>query len=357
MRSAGGRALELAAIAAILGLAALQIWQGPGDIWRELTVVAAACAGLTGVSAGELAAAWRAEPPPAPEAPEAALKEAMDRVLLWVRGYLEDNLNYRADLQGIDAGLAGVTDPARAREAIAALRAANQRMEIKSAQLTLELEAARNEIVSLRDIVEEVERLALLDALTQVGNRRFFDQNLRTDMATCRASGADLCLAIGDIDHFKAVNDKFGHVVGDHLLKSLAEVLTSGTKGRAKTARYGGEEFALLFPGVPFPEARRLVEALRRDLEAKRWVVGPSEQRLGVVTASFGLAKLAPGESAESFVRRADARLMRAKALGRNRVVADDGAAQPAAPAARARDEAADAPRLRRRVGELRTRR
>ena len=88
---------------------------------------------------------------------------------------------------------------------------------------------------------------------------------------------------------------------------------------------------------MPFPEARRLIETLRRDLEAKRWVVGPSEQPLGVVTASFGLAKLAPGESAESFVHRADARLMRAKALGRNRAIADDGVATPAASASRAK--------------------
>jgi diguanylate cyclase len=263
------------------------------------------------------------------------MKEAMDRVLLGIRGYLEDNLIYRADLEGIDQGLAAVTDPVRAREAIAALRAVNQRMESKSARLSDELEAAQREIASLRETVDEVERLALLDALTQVGNRRFFDRHIKADMAACRASGAHLCLAFADIDRFKVVNDKFGHVVGDHLLKSFAEMLTGGVKGRGKVVRYGGEEFALLFPGVPFPEARRIVENLRRDLEAKRWVVGPNELPLGVITASFGLAKLAPGESAESFVHRADSRMMRAKSLGRNRVVADDGAV--AAPAVAAR--------------------
>jgi diguanylate cyclase len=338
MRPAFARALELVAIAAVLGLAGVQIWQGLGDAARELIVVASACVGLMGVAAGELAAGGRSAPEAAAQAPpEAMLKEAMDQVLLGIRGYLEDHLIYRADLEGIDAGLAAVTDPATAREAIATLREANQRMETKSAELTQELEAARREIAALRETVDEVERLALLDALTEVGNRRFFDQNLQADMAACRASGADLCLALTDIDRFKAVNDRFGHVVGDHLLKTFAEMLVNGTKGRAKTARYGGEEFALLLPGVPFPEARRLVETLRRELEAKRWVVGPTEHPLGVVTASFGLAKLAPGESAESFVHRADSRLLRAKALGRNRVVADDAAGQPAAAPARAR--------------------
>jgi len=322
------RAGEVAVVVVILALAGLQIWQGLGDPAREFIAVAGACFGLMGVAAGEFVGGQAAEPtasPPSP--PEAMFKEAMDRVLTGVRGYLEDNLIYRDDLKGIDAGLANATDPARAREAIAELRAANRRMEERSAQLTEELEASRREIVALRENVDEVERLALLDPLTEVGNRRFFDTALKTDMATCASSGADLCLALADIDRFKSVNDRFGHIVGDHLLKSFAEMLTRAASGRAKTARHGGEEFALLFPGVPFPEGRRIVETLRHDLGTKRWVVGPREQPLGVVTASFGLAKLAPGKTAESFVHRTDARLMRAKTTGRNRVVADDSVA------------------------------
>lgn len=330
MRSALRRGLQFVAVAAILALAGLQIWQALGDPYRVGIAVAVACAALLGIAAGEWAASAPREAAPPAAPPEAILKDAMDRVLTGIRGYLEDNLIYRNDLKGIDAGLAKITDPVRAREAIADLRAANNRMESKSAQLTEELEVARREIVLLRETVDEVERLALLDSLTQVGNRRFFDQTLKADMAACMASGADLCLALADIDRFKTVNDRFGHVVGDHLLKSFAEMLMNGAKGRGKTARYGGEEFALVFPGVPFPEARRIVETLRRDLESKRWVVGPKEQPLGVVTASFGLAKLAPGESAESFIHRADSRLMRAKSAGRNRLVADDGAQQPA---------------------------
>jgi len=335
MRAPLTRAFETAAVAGILGLAAFQVWQGLGDPAREFFAILGACAGLIGIAAGEFAGARLAESaaaaPPAP--PEALLKDAMDRVLTGIRGYLEDNLIYRADLQGIDAGLATISDPVRAREMIADLRAANRRMEHNSTRLSEELESSRSEIAALRETVEEVERMALLDALTEVGNRRFFDRALKSDMASCAVSGADLCLALADIDRFKTVNDRFGHIVGDHLLKSFAEMLTNAARGRAKTARYGGEEFALLFPGVAFPEARRIVETLRRDLEAKRWVVGPREQPLGVVTASFGLAKLAPGETAESFINRADSRLMRAKQRGRNRVVADDSAA-PAAPRA-----------------------
>jgi diguanylate cyclase len=324
------RAAQFGAVLAIVGLAVFQIWPGIGDFAREVAGFGGACAGLMGIAAGEFAAAARVAPAPEPPpAPEAVLKEAMDRVLMGVRGYLEDNLIYKRDLEGIDAGLAHVTDPARAREAIADLRAANRRMEAKSGALNEELEAARREIASLRETVDEVERLALLDPLTQIGNRRFFDRTLQADIAACLASGADLCLALADVDRFKSVNDRFGHVVGDHLLKNFADVLRSGAHGRAKAARYGGEEFALIMPGVPFPEARRIVEGLRRELESKRWVFGPNEQPIGMVTASFGLAKLAPGESVESFVHRADSRLIKAKSLGRNRVVAEDGSPPP----------------------------
>ena len=127
MRAALLRGLELAAILAILGFAGLQIWLGLGDPVRDAIAVAGACVGLIGVAVGELAASEpraAAEPPP----PEALLKDAMDRVLSGVRSYLEESLIYGSDLEGIDAGLAAVTDPARAREAITALRLANRRM-------------------------------------------------------------------------------------------------------------------------------------------------------------------------------------------------------------------------------------
>ena len=316
--------LQLASVVAIPGLAALQIWQGLGDPERVVVAVAAACAGLMGVAAAEFSGGAFSES--AKSNSEELLKQVTDRILSGIRRYLEENLIYRADLKGIDAGLADVADPERAREAIGNLHAANRRIEEKSAALTNELEAARREIVTLRETADEAERLALLDALTQIGNRRFFDLALKQEMAACNETGADLSLALADIDRFKQINDKFGHVVGDHFLKSFAQLLTRGAGARVKVARYGGEEFALLFIGASLAEARRAVEALRRELEAKRWLVGQNEQPLGVVTASFGLAKLAPGESAESFIRRADARLMRAKALGRNRVVANDGA-------------------------------
>jgi diguanylate cyclase len=169
----------------------------------------------------------------------------------------------------------------------------------------------------------EVGKIAMIDALTGLGNRRFFDQTLQKEIERARETGAGLCLAMADLDRFKTVNDRFGHLVGDHLLKLFAGVLTTNLRGPDVPARYGGEEFALLFPGASLDDALRVVEKTRRDLESKRWVVGPKEEWLGAVTASFGIARLAFDEAAESFVQRADAKLFEAKAAGRNRVVVD----------------------------------
>jgi len=196
-------------------------------------------------------------------------------------------------------------------------------MQLKVLSMAKELEASQLQIVSLRNNVLEVGKIAMIDALTGLGNRRFFDQTLQKEIERARETGAGLCLALADLDRFKAVNDRFGHLVGDHLLKLFAGVLTVNLRGQDVPARYGGEEFALLFPGASLDEALRVVEKTRRDLESKRWVVGPKEERLGAVTASFGIARLAFDEAPESFVQRADAKLFEAKAAGRNRVAVD----------------------------------
>ena len=175
----------------------------------------------------------------------------------------------------------------------------------------------------------------MIDSLTELGNRRFFDQALRNEIARARADGADLCLAIADIDRFKSVNDRFGHVVGDHLLRLFADLLGQHIRGKGLAARYGGEEFALLFPNAGLDAATAALEKIRREPESKRWVVGAKEDRLGTITASFGLARLGPDETAEAFLARADAKLFEAKSAGRNRVVVERIGEAVATPAVR----------------------
>ena len=146
------------------------------------------------------------------------------------------------------------------------------------------------------------------DALTGLGNRRFFDEELEMSLK----SDPVVCLLMCDLDNFKGINDKFGHAVGDMVLKQFADILNAAARRDDLAARVGGEEFAMVMPNISPVEAGRLADHVRRQLEAKKWMVGGSVA-LGKVTASFGIARRRAGEAAIEFCKRADAALYRAK--------------------------------------------
>jgi len=122
-------------------------------------------------------------------------------------------------------------------------------------------------------------------------------------------------VALVDADHFKTVNDRFGHAVGDRVLQVLAGILRGSMRADDFAVRYGGEEVLLLLSDVPADTAAAICERLRREIETYDWATIAEGLR---VTASFGLAELAPGDTMESFVARADVGLYAAKSGGRN---------------------------------------
>lgn len=154
------------------------------------------------------------------------------------------------------------------------------------------------------------------DALTGLANRAGFDAALD---AACVRAGTGECsfaLVLCDVDRFKAVNDKFGHAVGDGVLREVAAVLEAHTRDSDVVCRYGGEEFAILLPRTDLAGGHRTAERLRGELEAAAGAMGPC------VTASFGVAQWSPRTATpDALVRAADERLYEAKAAGRNRVV------------------------------------
>ncbi len=155
------------------------------------------------------------------------------------------------------------------------------------------------------------------DYLTGLTNRRSFDGYAQHLAATAQRYGQTLSLLICDIDHFKAVNDRYGHEVGDAVLKEVAQVLRTGVREADIVARWGGEEFAVLMPETAAADATTLVERLRQSVLAR--------QPAGLtVSASFGVAQLGAEDDLASLLARADERLYAAKTAGRNRVVAAD---------------------------------
>jgi diguanylate cyclase (GGDEF)-like protein len=174
-------------------------------------------------------------------------------------------------------------------------------------------------LVQVGALYREVERLARTDGLTGVANRRAWDEALPQELTRSARSGRGLCVALLDLDHFKAYNDRHGHQAGDRLLKAAAAAWLGKLRRTDLLARYGGEEFAALLPDCGLDDAMEIAERLR--------TAQPE------VTCSVGLAAWDGREDAVRLVARADRALYAAKAGGRNRCHADRGAELPSAPA------------------------
>ncbi|HEX6736247.1 MAG TPA: diguanylate cyclase [Azonexus sp.] len=167
-----------------------------------------------------------------------------------------------------------------------------------------------------------LENLAKIDALTEVANRRRYDEALESEWRRCARNGAPLSLVILDVDHFKRYNDHLGHAEGDRVLRRIAQALNSFVRRPGDlVARYGGEEFALLLPNVDARAGIELAHEIRSQIEALA-LPHPSSPVSRHVTISLGGMTLIPcgGEVDPRFFQEADAALYAAKAEGRNRV-------------------------------------
>ena len=286
--------------------------------------------GSAGVILGRIAAAagGRAPKASAQAAPSQAPWDKVDGILRSLAKILQaqvsDNDAYSERLNGASARLSQHTSAGPITEIVMALIDDNREMREKLSKTRDQLEESRLRVLQLQNNLERSEEAGLRDVVTMIGNRRFFDLALSQELERARRTGGGLCLALADLDRFKLVNDRFGHLVGDRLLRLFAEILTQNVRGQDRVARYGGEEFAILLPGTGIDEAAQAVQRIRKVLESKQWTLETSGERVGRVTASFGVAKLRPNDTGADLLQRADTNLYEAKARGRNCVVAED---------------------------------
>lgn len=169
-------------------------------------------------------------------------------------------------------------------------------------------------------VIRQLRDAAERDPLTGLLNRRGFDRIVDDIGLNGRISGA---IVTCDIDHFKQVNDLYGHAAGDRVIQVLALALRQGMPIKSISARFGGEEFVVFLPGASLAEAGILAQALRGQFAAQNWRLLGIERQ---ITASFGVAAVADGEdTAKHAIKRADRALYEAKAAGRNKVVWDGG--------------------------------
>jgi diguanylate cyclase (GGDEF)-like protein len=172
------------------------------------------------------------------------------------------------------------------------------------------------------DYHEEIYRLTIIDALTEIHNKRYFLEFLHRELVRAARRGRGLALVLFDVDRFKTINDEFGHLGGDLTLRGLAACVKQEIRQDELIARYGGEEFAIVLPETDLNAARALAERIRRLVASHRFQYG---DRTYQVTISLGVAVTTGTEAITptELINRADEKLYRAKREGRNRVVGD----------------------------------
>jgi diguanylate cyclase len=215
--------------------------------------------------------------------------------------------------------LASVEVPESVREKVADLRSDTGKMRALTTELAARLRESTAEVAALTESLRRAQSEALLDALTGLKNRRGFDEAARSLMLE-QGGLAGVALMMVDIDHFKSVNDLYGHVFGDKVLHAIAHVLKTNIKGRDILARLGGEEFALLLPQTPQAGAITLGKQVSSLIAHGRIKRHDGQGTIRQVTVSVGIAMASADESLESLLERADSALYTAKRLGRNRV-------------------------------------
>jgi diguanylate cyclase len=226
---------------------------------------------------------------------------------------------YEQSLVACSSQLADDMSAEQIQTLVSDLAASTRQMTAGSADLQHSLEESRRETLALRQELERARAEAKTDALTGLANRKAFDERLEQLAASNESSGKH-CLLIADIDKFKSVNDSYGHLLGDRVIKTVARALQQVIKGKDLAARFGGEEFVVLLPDTPLAGAGAVAESIRQTIERGRILNQRTGEEIRKVTISIGVTQLAPGEPIADTLARADEALYRAKANGRNRV-------------------------------------
>jgi diguanylate cyclase len=249
------------------------------------------------------------------------LEQELAKVLGLIRAHITTNESYAKSLASAQSRLSGLPEAEQVRVIVSLLVAENERMRQESGLLKTRLEDSHKQINSLRSSLSHAEEVVLKDPLTGAGNRRQFDISMERAMLECQQKATPLSLVMCDIDHFKRVNDAFGHQVGDELIKMFARVIEASIRDEDTVIRYGGEEFAIILPMTDLEAAASIAERIRRQFESKRLTIRETNQKIGQLTASFGVAQYRQADNVDVLVQRADAKLYEAKSSGRNRVV------------------------------------
>jgi diguanylate cyclase len=253
----------------------------------------------------------------------AGLLEMMHTMRNSVEAASSDASDFDAQLAAFGEGIAAGGSTAAISQHVATMRDDVGRMNRSLSTLNTQLEASHQEVAKLQTELKRAREEASLDQLSGIMNRRGFDSELMRMCKDATESSTPLSLLMIDIDHFKRVNDTYGHPFGDQVIRAVGQALSSLTQRRDVAARYGGEEFALLLPETPLTGAHNVGERIRAAIARGNIKRGNGDAPIGNITISVGVAQLVPGEDPTSLLARADRALYASKQGGRNRVTVD----------------------------------
>jgi diguanylate cyclase len=219
-------------------------------------------------------------------------------------------------------GLAKATSLAEVKGDVTSMLVETRKVSESLGRMSTQLDESRKEAQRLAEELKSVREEALTDALSGLFNRRGFDVELER-LAAKTGKDASLALIMLDIDNFKAVNDTYGHPLGDAVIAAVGQFIRDSVGAIGIAARYGGEEFAVLLPKQSFATAEKLAEAIRTRVERGKIKRRNDDEAIGGITISAGLTEWKAGDDAASLVERADRALYAAKRAGRNQVLVE----------------------------------
>ena len=196
-------------------------------------------------------------------------------------------------------------------------------MILSGKDLNSRMDISSNELELLKKKLEKYKQDAETDALTGLANRRKLEKQLGLTIKKSLTDKTPLSLIMVDIDHFKRINDTFGHLTGDGVLRVLAALFRQQLKGKDLPARFGGEEFMLMLPDTSLEDAAAVAENIRSVLTSREWKQKVSGKSMGKITISLGVAEFKANESIKSLIERTDKALYFAKKNGRNQVATE----------------------------------
>ncbi len=231
-----------------------------------------------------------------------------------------DASQYSGELESFSSKIEDLDVGKTLQDIIDQILTSTKNMRRSNSTLRQQLKETTGQVDNLKRALESAKQEALIDPLTGLTNRAGF--NLAMDHALTQrlAENKSLCLLMFDIDHFKKVNDTYGHIFGDTVLKIVGSILQKGVKGKDTACRYGGEEFAILLPDTPIEGAHQLGETIRKAIQNGKIKRNNSKEDVGNITVSLGLARYNDGENMSKFIERADAALYISKENGRNQL-------------------------------------